>query len=326
MSIGFLKFMDCENFMAKLIILCGLPGSGKSQYAEGLMDLAVMYGNEEMVIHSSDAIRGELFGDPNSQEDNGKVFDLLHTRVKSDLRDGKTVIYDATNITRKARRIAINLIDPMRDEVEVHVIWAPVETCIQRDAQRDRTVGPEVIDKMLRRWQSPDAHTEGFDAIYLVNTDDTFNQVEYVSRQTAQMHIPHDNPHHTLGVYDHCLQTCLNLVNSGEVISDELRAAAYWHDIGKPYTKFYKKNKETGEIDYSKAHFYDHQNVGAYLAYGLFINRPILTQPQTELACKVSWLINVHMDPFLNTKFYKELPTAEKHWIDLLHKADVETH
>ena len=312
--------------MSKLIILVGLPGSGKSQYAEGLIDLALMYGNEEMVIHSSDAIRGELFGDPGSQEDNGKVFDLLHKRVKADLRAGKTVIYDATNITRKARRAVINLTDPMQDEIEVHIIWAPVEVCIQRDAQRQRTVGSGVIDKMLRRWQSPNARIEGFDTIYLINTDDTFNHVEYVSRKTAQMHIPHDNPHHTLGVYDHCLQACFNLMNSGEAISDDLKAATYWHDIGKPYTKFYKKNKETGEVDYSKAHFYDHQNVGAYLAYGLFINSSILTLPQTEMACLVSWLINNHMEPFFDSKFYRELPSVEKHWIDLLHKADVEAH
>ena len=49
--------------MAKLIILCGLPGCGKSTYAENYkaVDDAIFEGNT--VIHSSDAIRKELFGD-----------------------------------------------------------------------------------------------------------------------------------------------------------------------------------------------------------------------------------------------------------------------
>ena len=63
--------------MAKLIILCGLPGCGKSTYAENYkaVDDAIFEGNT--VIHSSDAIRKELFGDESSQEDNARVFELM---------------------------------------------------------------------------------------------------------------------------------------------------------------------------------------------------------------------------------------------------------
>ena len=312
--------------MSKLIILVGLPGSGKSYYAEQLWSVEATFSESAVVIHSSDAIRKELFGDEGSQENNNLVFETMHKRVKEDLRKGKTVIYDATNITRKARKAAINLTDPLQDEVEVHIIWATVETCIQRDLQRQRTVGTAVIDKMLRRWQSPDPNTENFDIVRLICTESSFDQVQYVSRKTALMQIPHDNPHHTLGVYDHCLQACYNVMSYGEIVPDEVKAAAYWHDIGKPYTKFYKKDKETGEVDYSKAHYYDHQNVGAYLAYGLFINRDVLTELQASKACLTSWYINNHMEPFFDSKFYRTLPAEEKHWIDVIHRADVEAH
>ena len=312
--------------MAKLIILCGLPGSGKSSYAEKFKTVDDTFYKGNTVIHSSDAIREELFGDASTQEDNGRVFELMQKRTREDLRAGKTVIYDATNITRKSRKSAIACAHPTHDTVEVHIIWAPVNVCLRRDASRDRQVGPDVIDKMLRRWQSPDPVTEGFDNISLTCTDPGFNHVDYVSRKTAEMHIAHDNPHHTLGVYDHCLQASLNISNCGEKVPEEVLVATYWHDIGKPYTKFYKQNKETGEYDMSKAHYYDHQNVGAYLAYGLFLSEKFLSDYKIITACKTSWYINMHMDPFFNTKFYNTLPAYEKHWIDVIHEADTKAH
>ena len=76
--------------MAKFIMLAGLPGSGKSTYAEELVR------KEGFVVHSSDKIREEL-GDVNDQSKNEQVFTILHKRIKEDLRSGKNVIYDATN-------------------------------------------------------------------------------------------------------------------------------------------------------------------------------------------------------------------------------------
>ena len=61
--------------MAKLIILCGLPGSGKSFYAENYKAVDDAFCKDFTVIHSSDAIRAELFGDPSFQGDNAKVFE-----------------------------------------------------------------------------------------------------------------------------------------------------------------------------------------------------------------------------------------------------------
>ena len=83
--------------MAKLIILCGLPGSGKSAYAENYKAVDDAICTDFTVIHSSDAIREELFGDAGSQEDNVRVFELMRKRTQEDLKAGKTVIYDASN-------------------------------------------------------------------------------------------------------------------------------------------------------------------------------------------------------------------------------------
>lgn len=309
--------------MAKLIILCGLPGSGKSSYAENYKAVDDAFCSDITVIHSSDAIREELFGDAGSQEDNGKVFELMRKRTREDLKAGKTVIYDATNITRKARKSAIACAHPTNDTVECHVVWAEPEECIRRDSLRARKVGPEVIDKMLRRWQSPWLD-EGFDKIEVHLNQRDFDQIKYVASKASDLHIPHDNPHHTLGVWDHCAQAYNNIVvdnkDKKHVNFNSLAKAAYWHDIGKPYTKFFKPGEDV-------AHYYDHHCVGGYLAYGLFLNPDhLLRDIDMYDICLISWIIANHMEPFFNSGYYQKLHPQWKWYIDTIHEADVNAH
>lgn len=313
--------------MAKLIILCGLPGSGKSSYAENYKAVDDAIYNDFTIIHSSDAIREELFGDAGSQEDNAKVFELMRKRTQEDLKAGKTVIYDATNITRKARKSAIACAHPTNDTVECHIVWAEPEECIRRDSLRARKVGPAVIDKMLRRWQSPWTD-EGFDKIEIHLNQKDFDQVRYVASRASDMHIPHDNPHHTLGVWEHCMEAHVNIINQGATTANiieysgynKLAKAAYWHDIGKPYTKFFKPGEDI-------AHYYDHHCVGGYLAYGLFLN-PDHFMYDVEMSdiCLISWIISNHMEPFFNSSYYQKMHPQWKWYIDAIHEADVKAH
>lgn len=312
--------------MGRLIVLVGLPGSGKSSYAEQFkaVDDAICTG--VTVIHSSDAIREELFGDASSQEDNARVFDLMRKRTTEDLRADKTVIYDATNVTRKGRRAAIACAHPTHDTVECHIVWAEPEECIRRDGLRDRKVGPEVVDKMLRRWQSPWLD-EGFAKIEVHLNQQDFDQVKYVASKASDLHISHDNPHHTLGIWDHCMQAHVNIID--RVVKEnvtkykdynKLATAAYWHDIGKPYTKFFKSGEDV-------AHYYDHHCVGGYLAYGLFLNPDhLLRDTEMEDICLISWTIANHMEGFFNSKYYKELDSQWKWYLEELHEADLAAH
>jgi len=313
--------------MGRLIVLVGLPGSGKSSYAEQFkaVDDAICTG--VTVIHSSDAIREELFGDPSFQGDNAKVFELMHKRTREDLRADKTVIYDATNVTRKARKSAIACAHPTHDTVECHIVWAEPEECIRRDGLRDRKVGPEVIDKMLRRWQSPWLD-EGFDKIEVHLNQHNFDQVKYVASRASDLHIPHDNPHHTLGVWEHCMQAHVNIIDQGAATTDiikysaynKLAKAAYWHDIGKPYTKFFKPGEDV-------AHYYDHHCVGGYLAYGLFLNPDhLIRDVEMSDICLISWIVANHMEPFFNSGYYQKMHPQWKWYIDVIHEADVNAH
>ena len=285
-----------------LIILCGIPGSGKSTYAKSYVE------QSSNIIHlSSDAIRKELYGEESTQGNPAEVFSLMQKRAIEALNNGYDVLYDATNITRKDRQGIISVC-PKFVKIECHIIWAPIEVCIERDSKRERTVGKEVIDRMLKRFQAP-YYDEGIDEIKIVRPGG-FSVGKYETSCRQKMHIPHDNPHHTLDVYDHCKrafeEACSYSVYSG------VCTAALWHDIGKPYVKAFVDSKGN---PCETAHYYQHQCLGAYLSYGLCETTPY-----------IAWLISTHMEPYFNSKYYKNLPLFLKKDIDLLHEADINAH
>ena len=289
----------------KLILLVGIPGSGKTTYAKNYIEQ-----NSDTIHLSSDAIRKELYGDEAIQGNPGDVFALMQKRAVEALNEGYDVIYDATNIARRDRASIISIC-PKFAKIEAHIIWAPIETCIERDATRDRTVGKAVIDKMLKRFQAP-YYDEGIDEIIIIRPDFwDWDGHNYAEQCFIDMRIPHDNPHHTLDVIDHCWEAQEYLFNKN-VTNEDLVFATLRHDIGKPYVKAFIDSKGN---PCEQAHYYQHQCVGAWMSYGFGSITPYS-----------AWLISVHMDPFLNTKYYKSLPAFLKKDVDLLHEADLNAH
>lgn len=287
----------------KLILLCGIPGAGKTHYAKNYITL------QSNTVHlSSDAIRKELYGAENIQGNTGEVFTLMQKRAVEALNNGNDVLYDATNITRKDRSGIIGIC-PKFAKIECYIIWAPIEECIKRDAERARTVGKEVIDRMLKRFQAP-YYDEGIDEIRII-TPAMWNADDYTDSIFLAMNIPHDNPHHTLNIEDHCVEA-YKYLTSLDVKDYDLRGAALFHDVGKPYVKAFVDSKGNA---CDVAHYYQHQSVGAYMFYGSRNANP-----------HIAWLISTHMDPFLNTKYYNNLPPFLKRDIDLLHEADLAAH
>lgn len=282
-----------------LILLVGIPGSGKTTYAKKYIEE-----NTNTVHLSSDSIRKELYGDEATQGDPAEVFSLMQKRTVETLNNGVNVIYDSTAMTRKDRAGIIGVC-PKFAKIECHIIWAPIGMCIGRDTIRERTVGKAVIDKMLKRFQFP-FFDEGIDHIEIIRPKG-FDMTQYENDCWKAMDIPHDNHHHLFNVQYHCRQAYKLISKSDE----QLSMAAWYHDIGKPYTKDFKDAKGNPS---EEAHYYQHQCVGAYIACGL-IDVP-----------RVIWLISTHMEPFFNSKYYNNLPPFLKKDIDLLHEADLAAH
>jgi predicted kinase len=149
--------------------MVGLPGSGKDFY----IGLNKKPGD---IVISSDDIRAEL-GDVNDQTKNKLVFKIFYDRYKQALKTGKDIWINATNVSVKNRSRAIHMAKKYNYKTSAIVLTVPVEICIERDKNRDRTVGENVIEKFYFRFE-PVSFEEGFDNIVNIQPDLAEHELE----------------------------------------------------------------------------------------------------------------------------------------------------
>ena len=287
--------------MTKFIMLVGIPAVGKDTWVREYKKK-----NRNIIVHSSDDIREELYGDASHQGSPVKVFEIMRARTLGDLRGGRDVIYNATNIKYKDRKSILSQVKRIKDvECICKVFVAPVEVCKERNAARDRVVPDFVYDRMLQSFQMP-FHGEGFDDIEVVYTWDG-DKLEYMKEIVAKVKAFGDqkNPHHTLSLWEHC-QECGRLAHEKGYNG----LSATLHDFGKIYTQTFDEE--------GIAHYYQHENFSSYLALCMGFGLDIATQ------------INYHMLPYNyqgGEAAWRER-LGEDLWekIEQLHECDILAH
>ena len=130
----------CET--PSLLLLAGLPASGKSTLAKRLARLGA-------TVVSLDAIRAEL-GDVHDQSRNSDVLAIAQMRVESALLDGQWVVLDATNLRRAWRARWERLAAELQVPIRIHWVRTPLLLCLWRNWRRDRRVPARVIVRMWR--------------------------------------------------------------------------------------------------------------------------------------------------------------------------------
>lgn len=281
--------------MQTFYMMVGLPGSGKSFTAKTFSNA---------VIHSSDAIRAEILGDENRQDQQDLVFQTLHERVLRDLADGVDVVYDATNLDYKRCMGFVQRVDAMRLPAlyKVCVFMAtPYEKCLTQNQNRERFVPESVIDRMYKKIDIP-MMAEGWDEIRIVGDENHYKDLLPLLTQLSRME--HDNPHHTYTVGQHSLAAWMYLMQNHQLDdTDAMNRAVLLHDIGKGKTKVFHDTKGNPT---DIAHFYNHERVGAYDSFCYTTN---LSHNDRLL---VAILIRWHMWPYAVEKSDNPSKTANK--------------
>ena len=237
--------------MAKLIIMIGIPGSGKDTIIKNSF-------NDTMVV-SSDEIRKELFGFEN-QLDNQVVFNEMNKRTKQYLENGMDVIYNATNTSKKYRK---NLITEMSKygEVDALLCICSIETILARNLTRTERRLP--YDKLIGYIRNIDIPLfyEGFKHIYIIRTDN-YNYMPVLLYQqylySIEKEYSQDNPYHEESLLEHHNTTCKYIADNYPNDYLALRLIASLHDIGKIYTREYDDNKK-----YYR--YFNHEKISAYI-------------------------------------------------------------
>ena len=310
--------------MPKLIMMVGVAGSGKSTVAMRIASQT----KEEVVLLSSDAIRGEIYGDENCQRDPGRVFDIMYQCTVAALSQGISVVYDATNLNCKRRMNFLKSIAHIDCKKTCVVVVTTPEDIKERMKLRDRKVPMEVVHKQLCQFQCPNYY-EGWDKIVVIYNSKPEDCRESYKKLGRECDIPHDNHHHSLSIFDH-MSKAADVAEDYAWKDDELsfvngRWVARIHDIGKPRCKSFTDREDNPT---KEAHYYGHQNYSAY--YSLIFDNSdfdISLNDSLDNACLIQW----HMEHYLRNgsaldKFYKMIgPKLEKR-LHILEKADKAAH
>lgn len=301
--------------MNHFVMLVGAPASGKSTWAEKMC--------RGYVIVSSDAIRGELYGDESIQGDPAKVFEIAHERILKAIENGQAVVFDATNMKYKNRMAIMRKLEKfIHLNKECHIFAEPYLVLMGRNEARKRKVPEDVIWRMIRGFEMP-TRAEGYNRIVVHNTVSIKTEVVI----DEAVGFDQCNHHHSLSLYEHCKTARDYIVE--KVVTDNwnklqnLADAAFFHDFGKLDTQTFFNAKGIETIE---AHYYDHHGVGAYWAL-------MYDEPWDELdRIYIAQLICYHMLPYL-----LKTEQAEKRWRErignqlyedvlIIHEADVAAH
>lgn len=152
--------------MANIIIMCGIPGSGKSTYVE-------KYRGKHDIYISRDLIRFSML--EKGQEYFGKeklVFDTFVKIINQSLKINniENIWVDATHINPPSRYKILRRISKQYNSLKIVVMDTPLSVCIDRNNYREgRAKVPEsAINGMYKNFKMP-TFEEGYDEIITVD-------------------------------------------------------------------------------------------------------------------------------------------------------------
>jgi predicted kinase len=161
--------------MASVIILIGIPASGKSSLAEQMLSNSDQTAdqNRSQITHrqiqliSPDRIRASMYGSAAIQGDWSQIWAQVQQEFTNAAKSQQSVIYDATNYKREYRQNIIALAKEHSFK-PITGIWlnVPLWVCLSRNDQRDRLVPEAIVVDMYRTLiYHPPTLSEGFDRI-----------------------------------------------------------------------------------------------------------------------------------------------------------------
>lgn len=144
-----------DNF---LIILCGLPSSGKSRFSNELQ--SVFHNSEhrefqELSIVDVDKIREREFGSDFRPENESEARKIAKIDAETILKSGKPVIVDDINYYNSMRHEFKAIADAL--QIPYYIIWikTPLEICLEWNENRETQINDDIINDIATKFDEP---------------------------------------------------------------------------------------------------------------------------------------------------------------------------
>lgn len=152
--------------MPELRVLVGIPGSGKSTVCA-----AWLARDEIDCVVASDSMRAELTGAEDDFSRDHEMWPQLQARVLSQLRAGRRVAQDSTNLTATTRRGLLSAASSCGITPIAYRLDVPFEEAHRRNQARTRVVPTQVMlafhTNFLEECSHDQLEAEGFRVITL---------------------------------------------------------------------------------------------------------------------------------------------------------------
>jgi predicted kinase len=167
-----------------LVVMCGLPGTGKTTLARWLaqrLPLAVL---------ESDELRQTLFINRRySRHENAQLFPAMHELVGFLLDQGRSVLLDATNLQQKHREPLYRIAEDRGKWVSVVHVVAPMDIVFHRLHQR--SVEGDLIGSSEAGWSvylrlRRTMESIGRPHVIVDTSRDTTNSLERLTEEISQ--------------------------------------------------------------------------------------------------------------------------------------------
>ena len=122
-----------------IIVLCGIPGSGKTTLAKTLQ--GKLYSFDELVT-------------VNTIEGHEETQKQMYKDIQIDLLNGETVIVDHLLITRDKRKELLSYV-PSDCKKICYVLNTPLEDCLERNRNRENRLPDFVITQSAGKYEIP---------------------------------------------------------------------------------------------------------------------------------------------------------------------------
>jgi predicted kinase len=155
-----------------LLVLCGSAGCGKSTFASQVLKQQ-RPPLQPTAIVSSDHCRAIICDDENNQQVNRDTFDLFYYIIHKRMFQNRFTIADSTALQLETRQRLLGLGKRHYYTTCILIFNIEEQLCIQRDSQRQRTVGPQVIayHSGLLQEAMREIPGEGWDQVHVLTAE-----------------------------------------------------------------------------------------------------------------------------------------------------------